>query len=378
MQGLRIGFFSFHNYLDKTAFSGTPYYMHKALQSRDIQLINLGFPKKPSLLQKISKKAQSKISSLGFKSPSPTEKYKTFAEQVQKQLKKTTCDVIFAPVASGELSFLETNIPIVYLSDATPSLINECYKNYSDSEEFAIHKKQELTAIKKAQKLVYSSNWAANSAIHDYQAEPDKIEVIPFGANLDSVPLIDEISSKFNESHCRLLFVGVDWHRKGGIIALETLISLLNQGIDAELFVVGCVPPDEIKHERLTVIPFLNKNIPQQQDELNKSFLQSHFLLFPTRADCSPIAICEANAFGLPVIATETGGIPTIINNGKNGYMLPMSASGDDYASLIVKNLYDQTSYQQLILSSREEYETRLNWNKWAKSLHQVMISMFN
>ena len=149
-------------------------------------------------------------------------------------------------------------------------------------------------------------------------------------------------------------------------------------GVDAELVVVGCVPPDDVKHDKLTVVPFLNKNIPQQQKRLNEIFMNSHFFIFSIRADCSPIVICEANAFGLPVITTEVGGIPTIIKNGKNGYMLSLSASGGDYANLIVKNFSDQTCYKHLVRSSRKEYDTRLNRNKWAESLHHIIITMID
>jgi glycosyltransferase involved in cell wall biosynthesis len=173
-----------------------------------------------------------------------------------------------------------------------------------------------------------------------------------------------------------LLFVGRDWSRKGGDIAFQTLISLCERGFDAELVIVGSTPPPEIKHEKLRVIPYLNKNIPQQRKQLDELFLNSNFFLFPTRADCSPIVICEANAFGLPVFTTDVGGIPTIIKNGINGYMLPVSASGDDYANLIVHNFSDRGVYENLVRSSREEYDRRLNWNKWAERLHQVILSI--
>ena len=174
------------------------------------------------------------------------------------------------------------------------------------------------------------------------------------------------------------MFIGKDWHRKGGNIAFETLISLLNMGIDAELVMLGCIPPEEINNERLKVIPFLNKNNPEERDQLNQLFLQSHFFIFPTRADCSPIVICEANAFGLPVITTDVGGISTIIKNGKNGYMLPLDASSDQYASLIANNFGDRTVYEELVKSSREQYDQYLNWDKWAEAIHSLMISMFN
>jgi glycosyltransferase involved in cell wall biosynthesis len=62
-----------------------------------------------------------------------------------------------------------------------------------------------------------------------------------------------------------LLFVGRDWSRKGGDIAFKTLISLCERGVDAELVIVGSTPPPEIKHEKLRVIPYLDKNVPQQR-----------------------------------------------------------------------------------------------------------------
>lgn len=62
--------------------------------------------------------------------------------------------------------------------------------------------------LAKASKLIYPSKWAANSAIFDYGVEPEKTEIIPFGANLDTVPLIDKVLSKKHSLPCRLLFIG--------------------------------------------------------------------------------------------------------------------------------------------------------------------------
>lgn len=378
MQRLRLGFLSSQNYLDRNAWSGILYYMRKALKARDIQLIDLGEPRKPSRWQSILSRVWKNNASSTIGSPRYIAEYTKFAFKIQKQLSKTPCDVIFAPVGKRELTFIETNIPIINLSDVTFNLI---YKNYQlnlEQQEIEWESKQEFIAISKASKLIYPSEWAANSAICDYHAEAAKIEIIPFGANLDEAPLANEVLAKKRTSHCRLLFIGKDWHRKGGNIALQTLICLRRMGVDAELVIVGCVPPTEIKHENLTVIPYLNKNVPQQREQLKELFLKSHFFIFPTRADCSPIVICEANAFGLPVIATEVGGIPSIIKNGKNGYMLPLAATGDDYANLIVEIFSDKTSYERLMRLSREEYDMRLNWNKWAESLHHVIMSMLD
>ncbi|HEY9726857.1 MAG TPA: glycosyltransferase family 4 protein [Chroococcales cyanobacterium] len=352
--------------------------MQKSLKERDIQVIYLREQKKPSIWQKVLNRLQKNNASPKLGSPLYIAEGKKFAANVQHKLSQTPCDVIFAPVASAELMFLETSIPIVYLSDATFKLYQEHYQLNLDRQEAEWASKQEFTAISKATKLVYSSKWAANSAISDYQVPANNVEIISFGANLDRPPSLEKVLSKQQTSVCRLLFVGKDWERKGGKFAFQTLLSLRQRGIDAELVVVGCVPPAEFRHEKLRVIPYLNKNVPHERQQLDELFLKSNFFILPTRADCSPIVFCEANAFGLPVITTDVCGISSLITNGKNGYMLPLSASGDDYANAIVENFSDLTRYEKLVRSSREEYDTQLNWDKWAQKLHHVFLGVLD
>ncbi|EAW37162.1 glycosyltransferase family 4 protein [Lyngbya sp. PCC 8106] len=376
MRQVNIGYYSAKNYLDKNTFSGTLYHMHRALSHQNINLINLGNPSKPSMWKKPLKLVKKASSLLNKKDPDPNLLYEQFYQSVEKTLSKTPCDLIFAPVSSKELGFLETDLPIIYLSDATPKLIKQTYKIYSSEEEFLQASQQEVVAFKKATKVIYSSEWAAHSAINDYEVDPNKIEIVPFGANVDKVPEASETLKKCLVSKCHLLFIGKDWERKGGNIAYQTLLSLLDLGVDAELLMIGCVPPSEYQHEKLKIIPFLNKNIPEEQEQFSQLLLNSHFLVFPTRADCSPIVICEANAYGIPVITTDAGGIPTILKEGKNGYILPLSAGGDEYAKKIAANFSNKETYEQLVRSSRKEYDERLNWNKWAESMYKIMTNM--
>ncbi|MEQ9485779.1 glycosyltransferase family 4 protein [Coleofasciculus sp. F4-SAH-05] len=374
MQPIRVGFFSVNNYFDKNSFSGALYYMHKALSKQKIKLVNLGLPRRYFQWRKLLSYAE-KVGFFRLKNSHLGEQYEKFIAVVKRQLKSTSCDLIFAPVASKELSFLETDIPIVFLSDATPKLLHETYKFFLTEEDFLSASNMELAVLSKANRIVYSSEWAANSAVLEYGAAPNKINVVPFGANLDTVPDVSETRQKYRHQRCRLLFIGKNWQRKGADIAFQTLVSLLNMGIDAELIMVGTVPPAEIQHERLTIIPFLNKNVPQQQEKYNNLLLESHFLISPTRADCSPLVFAEANAYGIPVITSDVGGISTIVKNGQNGYMLPVSASSHEYADLIATNFANKDVYEQLVRLSRQEYDTRLNWDTWAENLHQIMLN---
>ncbi len=199
------------------------------------------------------------------------------------------------------------------------------------------------------------------------------MRVQPFGANFEDIPPPTVVTQRRRAERCRLLFLGVKWHRKGGDIAYETLLQLEELGISTELTVCGCAPPTKISHPHLRFIPFLNKNDEKQRKELEQLYLASDFFLLPTRSDCTPIVFCEANAFGLPIITTRTGGIPEMVKDGENGFVLPLAARGDAYARVIADIYQDEQRYAALIRSSRAAYDKRLNWDTWAIAMRDAI-----
>lgn len=373
---LRIGFLSTQNYLNWHAFSGSLFSMYQALRRRGLKIVHLGEPKPPSLWQR-GLDYGAKIHTLLTKNYITSDaELQRIRAKMQKQLDQLPCDVIFAPVAGGEVIHLNFRAPVVFLSDATAELLDEYYQWFKHPADLEIANQEEKIAIAKSSRIVYASEAAAHSAIHHYDADPDKVSVIPFGANLVHAPSMEAVLSRRHRVNsnrpCKLLFIGREWQRKGGDIAFETLLALHKRGIDAELCVVGCVPPESVQHDKLQVIPYLNKNNPRQRNQMSQLFLQSDFFVFPARGECFGIVLTEASAFGLPIITTDVGGIPTIVQNGRNGYTLPRSASGEEFAQLIAELFSDSARYQQLVRHTKLEYEQRLNWDHWAENMHQV------
>ena len=376
---ITVGFLSAQNYLDKNTFSGTLYYMYQALARRhDIHLIRLGKPQNPYPgYSKLSRFHKNNRFHLMEGDPHQPNEAKQFVARIEAQLAKTPCDVIVAPVASKELYYLNLNTPVIYLSDVTFRLYETLYPLDLTPETREFLEQTEVKAIASSRHQVYSSDWAAQSAIHDYHANPDRVHVVPFGANIDTVPAETALQQRPAPNPCRLLFIGKDWQRKGGFIAYDAFLALLEEGLDVELTMLGSVPPKDqpIQHPNLSIIPYLDKNIPKQRRQFEQLLLQSHFLLFPTRADCSPIAICEANAYGLPVVAAQVGGIPSLITAGQNGYSLPLEATGADYARLIADVVASPEHYHGLSQRARQEYDQRLNWDAWAGRIRDLMVA---
>jgi len=363
----------------RSSWSGTVAYMTQALQKHcgDVYLIGSVHSKK-KLLGKVIHKGSQLFLKKNFAYNHSFPLAKEYAQIVTQRLAGQSFDLIVAPSCGTEIAHLETDIPIVLVEDATFALLHNYYPQYSNLLKKSIYETNALEglAIKKASILLYTSEWAARSAIEDYYADAQKVYVVPFGANLDKPPSQEVVQTKRKSDQCRLLFIGVDWQRKGGEIAFETLLKLEEIGVQAELIVLGCTPPKKFSHERMTIIPFLNKNDERQHRELNRLFETSSFLILPTRSDCVPMVFGEAGAFGLPVVTTQTGGIPGIIREGENGFMLPLSARGADYAKVIAEVYRGDQRYAELVRSSRAAFDARLNWDAWGVSVKKIIKEM--
>ncbi len=301
-----------------------------------------------------------------------------FVKAVNPWLASDTFDVIFAPGSTTEVAFMHTDIPLVLFEDATFASLRDYYPQYSNLSKRIVRNMNDLAdrAIQKADLIIYESSWAARSAIEDYHADPGKVYAVPPGANLKHAPAKEMVEQKKKSQHCRLLFIGFDWKRKGGDIAFETLIALEKMGIQAELIVCGCVPPRKFSHRRMKIVPYLDKNDESQYEELEQLYLTSDFLLLPTRNECFGLVFGEANAFGLPVIATKTGGVPEAVTDGENGFLLPIDARGSAYAQVIARLYQDDQLYYELVKSSRKAFDDRLNWDAWGKAVNTYIIAM--
>ncbi|MCB4235988.1 glycosyltransferase family 4 protein [Kaistella anthropi] len=107
----------------------------------------------------------------------------------------------------------------------------------------------------------------------------------------------------------------------------------------------------------------MNKNKTEDYERLKQLLSQSHLLFLPTRAECYGIVYCEASAYGLPSIATATGGVTSIVKDGVNGFALPENAGAEEYAEKIAEILSPE-QLSVLSESSRKRYEEHLTYGK--------------
>jgi len=300
---------------------------------------------------------------------------RSWKRAVEQVLRSHPVDVVFAPAGSGLIGLAEIGVPVVYASDATFDLMLDYHPNFCDLTRGTRRSGDHLEsrAIRRADVLTYPTEWAASSARTRYGADPAKVHVIPWGANLDSPPDAALLERPRRRDRCRLLLVGANWHHKGVDLAVDALRLLRQWGLPAQMTIVGTEPPRPHDQAGLTVIPFLDKHDPEQYRQLCELYLDADFFVLPTRNECYGIVFCEASAFGLPIVACDTGGVGGVVRPGTNGVLVPHGSGGDAYARAI-RDLWDDAEvHAALRRSCRREFEERLNWDAWGRRMAEIL-----
>ena len=377
---LKIAYVSMSNPLDKKAWSGTHFNMYSALNKHigQVDIIEPYIPKLPVLFGKILTALSQKINKR-YNYRHSKWLSKSFGKYYTKKLKSKKYDLIFAPAASCEIAYLKTNIPIIYISDSTIKSSLNYHKalsnlwKFSENESLTIEKR----ALEKSSIVAMTSPWAMRSVIEDFNIDKQKTIVLPFGANFEETPDDSFAKNRKLNKTCKLLFVGVNWENKGGTIAHTILTELLKRGIDAELSICGCTPPEKFLHEKIKVFSFLNKNIKSEREQLYKLFEEATFFIFPTRFEAYGIVCCEASAYGLISLAANTGGVSGVVREGENGFLFDKNNQGSAYVEKIIELLNDEKKYKELSLSSRSTFEKYLNWDAWAIALKNKLAEKY-
>lgn len=366
---MNIAYISRFKSIDIKNWSGSEYYIADAISNKSGNQLSAitGLEEKLDFYTRLKYQTHLRLNKKYHLNRSPYV-LKQYAKQAEYQLKQINADVVFSP-GTMPIAYLECKQPKVFYTDATFASMINYYDWYKGLSNMTIKEglKADKLAIENSALAIFSSDWAAQSAINDYDADPRKIKVVPLGANIDKEPEYEEIKEAiYNRSTkvCKILFLGVDWERKGGDIVLQSVVKLNEIGLKTELHIVGLDNlPEHIKQLPFVINHgFISKSSTDGVSRLENIIKLSHFLFLPSQAEAYGLVFCEAAAYGLPSISTQTGGITTIIKNNVNGITYPLSTDVDEYVKYIHDLFSDQDRYRNLALSSYNDFKIRLNW----------------
>jgi glycosyltransferase involved in cell wall biosynthesis len=305
---------------------------------------------------------------------------RSLARQIECRVQDVAADVLVAP-GSHVVAELCTPHPKVFVADATFANVLDFYDTFTGCAPEFVRQghDQDRKALANCVAAVYPSTWAAQSAIEDYGASPAKIYVIPFGGNLvppDEATVMTWIDRR-RFDRLRILFIGRDWHRKGGDTVLATCDVLDRRLVPLRLDLVGVehvpgLPTYARLHGRL------DKRNPEQRRRLEDLLRHAHVLFVPSRAENYGMVFCEAAAFGVPSLATAVGGIPAAVRHGQTGFTLPAGAKPEAFADLLHELFADPSRHKGLALTSSQNYRARLSWDAFGDQFLRVIGEVSN
>jgi lipopolysaccharide heptosyltransferase II len=230
--------------------------------------------------------------------------------------------------------------------------------------------------------VIVASRDMARHMIEDFGTPHERVKLIPRGVDLNEFKFKrgDEIEK---DKHVKRKDFTV------GIISRITplkghtdflrAVSIVARTIPAlKVLIVGDVPPSKTRYReelelltrRLGISNIVN--FIGSREDISDILSQLDVLVLPTKTpEAFGRVIIEAQAVGVPVVASKIGGIIDIIRDGENGLL---SFPGDPHsiADAILKLFKDKTLASSIILNARKSVEKEYSLNTMAEKTLEV------
>lgn len=171
----------------------------------------------------------------------------------------------------------------------------------------------------------------------------------------------------------RILFVGLHSKDKGFDVLLRACRHLRRNRVRFELHTLGQWRSEEFRQEMLR---FMNSvdlaNVIyfhglQHAEEKWAAYSQCQVLALPSLTEGQPLVILEAFGCGIPVVATRVGGIPDIIEDGVNGFLVN-SGAAEELARALEDLAQDCELRQKMSVANRILYSSRFTVERYVKN----------
>lgn len=204
-----------------------------------------------------------------------------------------------------------------------------------------------LDVFYKAKSCVVPSNFLMQS-LKNYKF--NNLRYIP-----NSINLTDYKFKRRNLLQPRLLWVRAFDEVYNPSLAIEVLEILIRNGIDAKLCMVGPEKDGSLKETKFLAkekdlpVIFTGKLDKKEWIELSQEY---DIFLNTTSVDNTPVSLIEAMALGIPIVTTNVGGIPFLIEDEQNGILVePGNASA--MVEAIEKLLHEPELSERLSVNGR-------------------------
>jgi glycosyltransferase involved in cell wall biosynthesis len=190
----------------------------------------------------------------------------------------------------------------------------------------------EREGYENCRKIVVMSRRTATNIIRDYDVRQDKVHIVPPGANISERLLsrLDNPSERSPRADRRRLvvgFIGLYPERKGLPTISDAVQLVRHAGYDVRLHIIGKCPTEISDRDGVTFHGLIDKNA--EMDRFLQILRNVDVGCMLSRAEMAGIALLEFLRLGIPVIATDVGGIPDIVELGAGQLVMPEIRAAD-------------------------------------------------
>jgi len=204
------------------------------------------------------------------------------------------------------------------------------------------------------------SEWLRQSFINDYNIDSDRVYVVGAGANIP----IPEINEKQKFDGRTILFIGIDFERKGGKILLEAFRKVKAELSDARLIIIG--PNLKDLPDGVECLGYISKNTPEGLKRLKQAYSDASVFTMPSLYEPFGVVFLEAMAHGLPCIGADNCAMPEIIDHEKTGFLVP-AGDPECLANRIIELLKDVELAKAMGNKGKNKFINNFTWNHVAE-----------
>jgi glycosyltransferase involved in cell wall biosynthesis len=181
----------------------------------------------------------------------------------------------------------------------------------------------------------------------------------------------------------RILYVGTVCESKGILVLLEACRQLRDRSCSFHLDVVGSFQPAPFSQTVQAFIESSNLNeyvtVHGQMtgDSKWNMFANADVFCFPSHYESEgfPCVLVEAMCFALPVVSTRWRGIPSIVEEGRTGFLVDIG-DANELARRLQSLIVDRDSASRMGIAGREKFVSHFSSAKHLEQMRQIFLEL--
>jgi D-inositol-3-phosphate glycosyltransferase len=232
-----------------------------------------------------------------------------------------------------------------------------------------------------ADAVVASCSVEADQLVGLYSAVPDRIVIVAPGVDHAFFGPGDRAQARravgLPAHDPVILFVGRIQPLKGLTVAVEALAEAQSAGVSRASMVVIGGPSGPRGDEEMTRVGRLIQSLglgsavrmlrPQRHEILSTFYRASDACVVPSHSESFGLVALEAAACGVPVVASAVGGLTTLVDHGRTGFLIE-GRDPSDYAKPLIEILGDRALAGRLSRAAATRAEA-YTWRSAAEAL---------